>query len=90
MSLNEYQKVGWLVGLCCLMTPGLSKDIRCHVLTILFTSKCKSADQTSATHKVRWQPGDFDLKECVITRSRRMGKHLQNTFVQCMIYYIKI
>ena len=21
----------WLVGLCCLMTPGLSKDIRCHV-----------------------------------------------------------
>ena len=22
---------GWLVGLCCLMTPGLSKDIRCHV-----------------------------------------------------------
>ena len=20
-----------LVGLCCLMTPGLSKDIRCHV-----------------------------------------------------------
>ena len=23
--------VGWLVGLCCLMTPGLSKDIRCHV-----------------------------------------------------------
>ena len=22
-------RVGWLV--CCLMTPGLSKDIRCHV-----------------------------------------------------------
>ena len=25
------RQLGWLVGLCCLMTPGLSKDIRCHV-----------------------------------------------------------
>ena len=23
-------------GLCCLKTPGLSKEIRCHCMTILF------------------------------------------------------
>ena len=28
---GRMDKGGWLVGLCCLMTPGLSKDIRCHV-----------------------------------------------------------
>ena len=27
----EHQLLGWLVGLCCLITPGLSKGIRCHV-----------------------------------------------------------
>ena len=26
-----FYKDGWLVGLCGLMTPGLSKNIRCHV-----------------------------------------------------------
>ena len=36
---------GWLVG-CCLMTPGLSKDIRCHVYNHTAIT-CKSADQTS-------------------------------------------
>ena len=25
-----------LVGMCCLMTPGLSKDIRCHVWPYFF------------------------------------------------------
>ena len=29
------------VGLCCLMTPGLTKDIRCHVWPYLFKT-CKS------------------------------------------------
>ena len=29
---NEYRKstLVWF-GLCCLVTPGLSKDIRCHI-----------------------------------------------------------
>ena len=34
-------------GLCCLMTPGLRKDISVSSMTILFISKCKSADRTS-------------------------------------------
>ena len=34
------------LGLCCLMTPGLSKDIRCHVWPCFFYT-CKSPDQTS-------------------------------------------
>ena len=39
------------VGLCCLMTSGLSKGIRCHVWPYFFTNKCKSADQTSGHTK---------------------------------------
>ena len=27
----ELQRLRLGLGLCCLMTPGLSKDIRCHV-----------------------------------------------------------
>ena len=33
-------------GLCCLMTPGLSKDIQCHVWPHFFWT-CNSPDQTS-------------------------------------------
>ena len=29
--VSTNSQIGWLVGLCCLMTPGLSKDIGCHV-----------------------------------------------------------
>ena len=35
------------LGLCCLMTPGLSKDIRCHAWPYFFFSTCKSPEQTS-------------------------------------------
>ena len=35
IAYSWYKDLG--LGLCCLMTPGLSKDIRCHVrMTILF------------------------------------------------------
>ena len=37
---------GFWFGLCCLMTPGLSKDIRCHVWLHFFWT-CNSPDQTS-------------------------------------------
>ena len=31
-SLVTHGGLGWVgLGLCCLMTPGLSKDIWCHV-----------------------------------------------------------
>ena len=39
-------------GLCCLMTPGHSKDIRCHVWPYFFQT-CKSPDQTSC-HTYSW------------------------------------
>ena len=38
---NLYITASLWFGLCCLMTPGLSEDIRCHVIwcmTILFSS----------------------------------------------------
>ena len=31
MVCKQMEEYDWLVGLCCLMTPGLSKDIQCHV-----------------------------------------------------------
>ena len=30
-ALSRLNCAGDRFGLCCLMTPGLSKDIRCHV-----------------------------------------------------------
>ena len=43
-------------GLCCLMTPGLSKDIRCHVWPYFFKT-CKCQIRHQATHKMGCQPG---------------------------------
>ena len=46
--------------LCCLMTPGLSKDIQCHVrMTILFIISASQQIRYQAIHKVGCQPGDF-------------------------------
>ena len=42
------------------MTPERSqKGHSVSCMTILFISKCKSADRTSGRHKVGCQPGDF-------------------------------
>ena len=48
------QKIGCL---CCLMTPGLSKDIRCHVWPY-FSTLANHQIRHQATHKVSCQPGD--------------------------------
>ena len=52
--------VGWLVGLCCLMTPGLSKDIRCHVRPwhTFFSKIANHQIRHQATDKVGCRPGD--------------------------------
>ena len=44
LKVLNFWKLVWF-GLCCLMTPGLSKDIRCHVWPYFFWT-CKSPDQT--------------------------------------------
>ena len=49
----------WLVGLCCLMTSGLSKDIRCHVWPYFLYTSANQQIRHQATHKVGCQPGDF-------------------------------
>ena len=46
-------------GLCCLMTPGLSKDIRCHVWPYFLQASANQQIRHKATHKVGCQPGDF-------------------------------
>ena len=38
---DSYHLMVWF-GLCCLMTSGLSKDIRCHVWPYFFINKCRS------------------------------------------------
>ena len=43
--------------LCCVMTPGLSKDIRCHVWPY-FSKLAIHQIRHQATHKVGCQPGD--------------------------------
>ena len=43
-------------GLCCLMTPGLSKDIRCHVWPYFFKLE-NSQIRHHPTHKMGCQPG---------------------------------
>ena len=42
--------------LCCFMTPGLSKDIQCHVWP--YSVLCLQITRYQATHKVGCQPGD--------------------------------
>ena len=44
-SLHGQNRIG--LGLCCLMTPDLSKHIRCHVWSYLFQT-WKSPDQTQS------------------------------------------
>ena len=46
-----------VVGLCCLMTPGLSMDIQCHVWPY-FSKLANHQIKHQATHKVGCQPGD--------------------------------
>ena len=45
------------VSLCCLLTPGLSKDIRCHERPY-FSKIANHQLRHQATHKVGCQPGD--------------------------------
>ena len=42
------------LGLGCLLTPGLSKDIRCHAFSKLANHQIRHQD----SHKVGCQPGD--------------------------------
>ena len=42
---QKWVVVAWRFSLCCLMTPGLRKDIRCHVSPHVFLN-LKSPDQT--------------------------------------------
>ena len=56
-TLKEKQRK--LVGLCCLMTSGLSKDIRCHVSPYFLYTSANQQIRHQATHKVGCQPGDF-------------------------------
>ena len=50
-SLKVLQ-LSWVgLGLCCLMTPGLSKDIRCHVLRPYFSKLANHQNRHQATHK---------------------------------------
>ena len=44
-------------GLCCLMTPGLSKDIQCHVWPY-FSKLANHQIRHQVTHKVGCQHGD--------------------------------
>ena len=44
--------------LCCLMTPDLRKDVRCHVWPcIFFKTLANSQIRHQATHKMGCQPG---------------------------------
>ena len=45
------------VGLCCFMTPSLSKDIQCHVWSY-FSKLANNQIRHQATHRVDCQPGD--------------------------------
>ena len=45
------------MGLGCLMTPGVSKDIQCHVLTY-FSKVSNHQIRHQVTYKVGCQPGD--------------------------------
>ena len=61
-SLTQYLYL-WCSGLHnlrCRVTPGLSKDIWCHIHHTLFTA-CKSPDQTSGARKMGCHPGDSRL-----------------------------
>ena len=44
--------------LCCLMTPGLNKDIQCHVWPYSFSVLANHQIRRQATHKVGRQPSD--------------------------------
>ena len=47
-------------GLCCLMTPGVNQDIRCHVWPY-FSYKLANQVRHQATLKVGCQPGDLHM-----------------------------
>ena len=63
-----YSQINWIephwlceyeagLVLCCLMTPGLSKDIGCRVWSY-FSKLANHQIRHQATHKVSCQPGD--------------------------------
>ena len=45
-------------GLCCLMTPGLSKDIQCHVRPCFFLNLQITRSDIKPHIKMGCQPGD--------------------------------
>ena len=52
--------VGWLVGLCYLMTPGLSEVIQSDIqYDNTFSKLANHQTRLTLTHKVGCQPGDF-------------------------------
>ena len=57
--LKRVVLLGVWFGLCCLMTPGLSKDIQCHVWPYFLEARANQQIRHQATHKVGCQPGDF-------------------------------
>ena len=56
---HEQQMRVWVWVLCCLMTPGLSTDIRCHIImTMLFSVFAHHQRGYQAMCETDWQPGD--------------------------------
>ena len=69
-SLLKMSQLWWpwvWFGLCCLMTPGLSKDIQGHVHHT-FSKVANHQTRHQATHKVGCQPGDCIMVTLIFLR----------------------
>ena len=67
VSMQHVKVYGY--GFCCLMTPGLSKDIRCHVWPYFLWASANQQIRHEATHKVGSQPGDLHMIISIFLRA---------------------
>ena len=63
------------LSLCCLMTPGLSKNIWCHVWPCIFCT-CKSPDKTSPMPKV-----SYPLGNCILYMAAKSSSYISRVCI---------